>query len=306
VVKRRPFRWRALLPWIAAVYVATGFYAVQPDEQAVVRRCGKLLAQVRTPGLHFGFPWPIDRVSRFKILQTKPVGIGMSLADRDLGRLAQPQQSESLTGDRNLIVAGAIVHYRIADPVDYLLNTADVNALVRDTSAGALASAVSAANVDDVLTVERVRIQDEVRQAAQDLLDSYRAGVRVTSVSLEGVAPPQEVAEAFRDVAAAKADQQRLIQEAEGYVNRLGPQTRGEANRIRMEAEAYADEAVKRAQGDGQRFTQMAAELASGRALTVKRLILETMEVVFPRLKKIVVDDRQGQAVDLGLIEENQ
>lgn len=306
VVKRRPFRWRALLPWVVAVYVATGFYTVQPDEQAVVRRCGELLTQVRTPGLHFGFPWPIDRVTRFKVLQTKPVGVGMTLADRDLGRLAEPQQSESLTGDRNLIVAGAIVHYRIADPVEYLLNTTDVNALVRDTAASALASAVSSAGVDNVLTVDRVRIQDEVRRAAQELLDSYHAGVSVTTVSLEGVAPPQEVAEAFRDVAAAKADQQRLVQEAEGYVNRLGPQTRGDADRIQREAEAYAEEAVKKAQGDGQRFTEMAAELSSGRTLTFKRLILETMEIVLPRLKKIVLDDRRDQSVDLGLIEESQ
>lgn len=304
--ERRPFRWRALLPWVAAVYLATGFYTVQPDEQAVVRRCGRLLGQIRSPGLHFGFPWPIDKVSRLKVLQTKLVGVGMSLSDRDVGRLAQPQQSESLTGDRNVIVAACMVHYRIADAVAYLLTTTDVGALVRDTAASALASAVSAAGVDDVLTIERVRIQDEVRRATQSLLDSYHAGVTVTSVSLEGVAPPQEVAEAFRDVASAKADQQRLIREAEGYEKRLVPQTRGDAERIHLEAEGYADEVVKKAQGDSERFTKMAAELANGRSLTVKRLILETMEEVLPRLKKIVVDDGHGQTVDLGLIEERQ
>lgn len=304
--ERRPFRWRALLPWALAAYLVTGLYTVQPDEQAVVRRCGRLLGQIRTPGLHWGFPWPIDRVSRLKVLQTKLVGVGMSLSDRDLGRLAQPQQAESLTGDRNVIVAACMVHYRITDAAAYLLNTVDVNLLVRDTAASALASAVSSAGVDDVLTVERVRIQDEVRQATQSLLDSYDAGVTVTSVSLEGMAPPQEVAEAFRDVASARADKERLMREAEGYEKSLVPKTRGEAEGIRLAAEGYADEVVKKAQGDSQRFTQMAAELATGRSLTVKRLILETMEVVLPRLKKIVVDDNHGQTVDLGLIEERQ
>jgi len=304
--KRRPIAWRALVFWAVVVYMATGFYTVQPDEQAVVRRSGKLLDQVRSPGLQFGFPWPIDKVSRLKILQTRPVAVGMSLSDRDLGRLAQPQQSESLTGDRNLVVAACIVQYRIADPIDYLLNAADVHRLVRDTCAGALATEVSATGVDDVLTVERVRIQDEIRREAQALLDSYRAGVTLASVSLEGVAPPQEVADAFRDVASARADQQRMIREAEGYAARLGPQTRGEANRIRLEAEAFAGEAVKRAEGDADRFNKMAAELAVGRSLTVKRLILETLEEVLPRLKKIVLDGRDGQALDLGLIEVEQ
>jgi len=137
-------------------------------------------------------------------------------------------------------------------------------------------------------------------------LEGYRAGVEITSVSLEDVAPPEEVAQAFRDVTAAREDSQRLINEAQGYANRLSPQARGEAQRTRLEAEAYRDQAIKRAQGDAESFAKMAAQLSDNRPLTVKRLILETMEKVLPRLKKIVLDDRAGGAVDLGLIEAEQ
>ena len=303
---KRRIRWLAVLPWLAAVYLVTGLYTVGPNERAVVRRCGKPLAQLRMPGLHFGFPYGIDRVTRLKVFERKRVAVGMSLAERSLGRAAEPQQAERLTGDHNLIRVSAIIQYRIADAKAYLFHVADVPALVSDVASSTLTSAVTSMNVDDVLTVERLAIQDEVKRATQAALEGYRAGVEITSVSLEDVAPPEEVAQAFRDVTAAREDSQRLINEAQGYANRLSPQARGEAQRTRLEAEAYRDQAIKRAQGDAESFAKMAAQLSDNRPLTVKRLILETMEKVLPRLKKIVLDDRAGGAVDLGLIEAEQ
>ena len=300
---KRRTNWLALVPWLLAAYLLTGFYTVGTNERAVVRRCGRPLSQLRMPGLHFGFPYGIDRVSRLKIFERKRAGVGMSLAERSLGRRAQPQERECLTGDRNLILVSAVVQYRIADPKAYLFNVADVPALVTGVAASALSSVVTSMNVDDVLTVERVTIQDEVRRAAQAALDRYGAGVEVTSVSLEGVAPPQEVAQAFRDVTAAREDSQRTINEAQGYANRLIPEARGQAHRVLLEAEAYREEVIEMAGGDAQRFEKIAAQLADNRQLTFKRLILETMERVLPRLKKIVLDDNAAGAVDLGLIE---
>jgi membrane protease subunit HflK len=300
---KRRVRWLALLPWLAAVYVATGFYAVQPNERAVVRRCGKALDELRMPGLHFGLPYGIDRVTRLKVLERKRVGVGITLAERSQGRAAQPQEAERLTGDRNLIRVSAIVQYRIADPKAYLFNVADVPALVSNAASSALTEVVTSTGVDDVLTVQRLAIQEEVKQATQTALNRYEAGVEVTSVSLEEVAAPEEVRQAFRDVTAAREDMQRMINEAQGYASRLIPQARGEARRIRLEAEASRDAVVQKAQGDAEGFTKIAAEVSGDRQLTVKRLILETMERVLPRLKKIVLDEHAGDGVDLGLIE---
>lgn len=300
---KQRIRWLAMLPWLLAAYLVTGVYTVGTNERAVVRRCGKPLAEARLPGLHFGFPYGIDRVTRVKVFERKRVGVGMSLAERSLGRLSQPQQAERLTGDRNLILVSAIVQYRITDPHAYLFHVADVPSLVSNVASGTLTSAVTSMNVDDVLTVERLAIQNEVRRSTQAALDDYQAGVEVTSVSLEDVAPPKEVAQAFRDVTAARGDSQRTVNEAQGYANRLLPRARGEAQRKLLEAEAYGDRVIKIAEGDAESFANIAAQLADNRPLTVKRLILESMERVLPRLKKVVLDDRAGGGVDLGIYE---
>lgn len=295
--------WLSLLPWLLVVYAATGFYSVQPNEQAVVRRCGRMLVELRQPGLHFGFPWGIDQVTRLKMLEAKRVSVGVGLADRSLGRLADPLQAESLTGDRNLILVSAVVQYRIADARAYLFHNADVPALVASTTTACLTSIIASMKVDDILTVERIAIQNQVLQAAQARLDRAGAGVQIAAVSLESAAPPQEVAESFRDVTSAREDRQKAINEAQGYANRLIPQARGEAQRTLLEAEAYGDEVTEKARGDAERFRRVAAQLGSGRELTVKRLVIEAMEDILPRLNKVILDPDARQRLDLGIFD---
>lgn len=304
--RRRPLRWWTVLPWLAVAYLATGLYSVGPDEVALVRRCGRLLPELRTSGLHFGFPYGIDRVDRLKLLERKREDVGITPTEGDFGRKIQPKQSECLTGDRNLILASASVQYRISDPNAYLLGVSDVPALIRDATGSALASVISSMQVDDVLTVGRIAIQERVKEAVQRSLASYGAGVTVESVSLKEVQAPAEVADAFRDVTAAREDAQRAKNEAEAYAKRVLPEARGQAERLRMEAEGDAAAVTRRAQGEADRFEMILAELAAGRELTVKRLILETMEEVLPRLRKIVIDGRSGDSLDLGLFEEDR
>jgi membrane protease subunit HflK len=316
------FRWGRfllmLLPWLAAAYLATGIYSVQPNQRAVVRRCGRLVPQIQPPGLHVGFPYGIDRVTKVKMYELKRVGVWKTLTERVVGRQSEPRQAESLTGDRNLILVSAVVQYEISDPGAYLFHVSDapsassinagVDALIEHLAAAALSSAITSMKVDDILTVERVAIQQKVRQALQAWIDrqhpAHAIGVRIVSVTLEDVAPPQEVADAFRDVTGARADGQRAINEAESYANVLHEQARGEAERIAMDAAGYASQATEKARGEAERFTKVAAQLDVGRELTVRRLILETMEEVLPRLRKIVLDARAGSRVDLGLFEE--
>jgi membrane protease subunit HflK len=296
----------AILPWLAVAYLATGLYSIQPNEQAVVRRCGRALPGLWGPGLHFGFPYGIDSVVRVRMGELKRVGIGVGLADRALGRVGEPRASESLTGDRNLVTISAVVQYRILDARSYLFKVKDVPGLIESVTGGALSSVITAMNVDDILTVERIAVQNKVKVISQAVLDGYGAGVQITSVSLEGVAPPPEVAPAFRDVTIAREDRERTINEALGYANRLLPQTRGEAQRTVVEAEATKEESIRKARGDADRFCRMASQASNARELTMRRLILETMEEVLPKLKKIVVSADSNRDLDLGLIESVQ
>jgi len=301
----RPLRRyiRAALPWLIAAYLATGIHSIQPNERAVVRRCGKALAETWGPGLHVGFPYGIDRVVRLRMGELKRVGVGAGLTARALGRVGEPRDSEGLTGDRNLVLISAVVQYRILDARSYLFNVKEVPGLIENVAGAALSSVIAAMNVDDILTVERITVQNKVKTLSQSALDGYGAGVQVTSVSLEGVGPPQEVAPAFRDVTIAREDRERTINEALGYANRLLPQTRGEAQRLIVEAEAAREESIRKAQGDAERFRKVAAQLSGGRDLIFRRLILETMEEVLPKLKKIVVGTGANRDLDLGLID---
>lgn len=319
---QKRIRWWRLLPWLLAAYVLTGVYSVQPNERAVVRRCGKVLPQVRAPGLHFGFPYGIDRVVKLRVQEQKQVGVGMSRLSRSssdgsgrsgvgvnqwsraLGRQLQPQQAECLTGDNNVILLSANVQYQIEDPHQYLFGTIDVPSLVENAVAGALCGEVSAMNVDDVLTTRRDFLQAAVQRHAQETLNRYRAGVRITSVLLdERTEPPREVADAFRDVTAAREDRQRAVSEAQGYAARLRQSADADADSLLQEAEAFAQKTTLLAESGAERFHLLQAELSQGRELTIRRLILETMEEVLPRMKKIVADRESSESVDLSIMQ---
>ena len=144
--------------------------------------------------------------------------------------------------------------------------------------------------VDAVLTTGKTAIQNEVLAAAQQSLNAYAAGIALSTVNLESIAPPAEAAEAFRDVASARADAARIANDAQGYANDLVPRARGQARQLLEEAAAYRETKVNQAKGDAARFDQIAAEYAKASQVTSRRLYLETMEQVLPRIRKLIVD----------------
>lgn len=297
--------WRRVALGLFAIslvgYLATGIFSVQPNEVAAVRRCGELLKPLRGPGLHFGLPYGIDRVDKIKLMQLKRVGVGLGLADRTVGRPLQPQLAEGFTGDRNLVVISAVVQYRISSAKDYLLTTVDVPALIENTAGSVLTTVIASMPIDDLITTQRIEVQTKVKAGAQELLDQHAAGIEIISVSLEGTAPPQEVAAAFADVTSAREDKEKAKNQALGYANRLAAEAKGEAARIGFEAQGYASEVKRRAEGDAARFTLMANELKGRRQLALKRLTLEALEEILPRLKKIMIDAETGGGLDLGI-----
>jgi membrane protease subunit HflK len=178
----------------------------------------------------------------------------------------------------------------VAVPSEYLFRTPDPARLVGVVMESELARKVAARSVDAVLTTEKAAIQEEVRAAAQKRLNEYRAGVLLSTVNIESAAPPPEAADAFRDVAGARADQARIVNQAQGYANDLIPKARGEAAQLVESAAAYKQRKVNEASGDAARFTRLAAEYQKAPDVTAERLYQEALAEVLPRIRKMIVD----------------
>ena len=283
----------------AGLWLLSGIYIVPPTEQAVVTRFGAVVERRIYPGIHYSLPWPVDRVYRAKVNQLQRLVIGGDPADSVLGR-TQPLASQFLTGDQNIIHMRVAVQYSVAVPADFLFHSLDAPKTIASAVESELARRVALRGVDAVLTTERVAIQEEVLGAAQARLNDYGAGVRLSTINIESASPPPEAADAFRDVASARADTARIVDEAHGYANDLLPRARGEAIQLSESAAAYRQSKIDEAAGDAARFTAIAAEYAKAAEVTGTRLYLEAMEEILPKIRKLILD-ADGN-VDLSII----
>ncbi len=281
------------------LWILSGTYIVRPEQQAVITRFGAVVEPRVYPGLHYALPWPIDRVAKVKVNELQRLVIGGDPADSVLGR-TNPLASQFLTGDENIINMRVVVQYFVGVPVNFLFRSQDVAKLTGAAVETELAQRVARRGVDEVLTTERIAIQDEVLAAAQRLLDAYGAGVKLSTVNIDNASPPAEAADAFRDVTSARADTERIVNEAYGYANDLIPRARGEATQLTESAEAYRQSKVNDAMGDAARFNAISAEYEKAKQVTGERLYLETMEAILPKVKKLVVDSHSN--IDLTII----
>ncbi len=202
-----------------------------------------------------------------------------------------------LTGDENIVSAEAIVQYKIKDPVSYLFNIILPEETVRNAAEAALRQVIGERKIDEALTVGKYEIQEETKKALQILLDSYESGILVVAVQLQDVNPPKEVQDAFKDVASAKEDKSKYINQAQGYRNDLIPKARGEAVKMTKEAEGYKIERIKKAEGDVAKFNSILTEYKKGEYITQARLYLETMEEILPNMNKVIVDLEENQSL---------
>ena len=276
---------------LAAVglWLLSGTYIVAADQQALVARFGRVIEPRVFPGIHISLPWPIDRVTKLKVRQLQRLVVGGDLPDSVLGR-TQPLASQFLTGDQNIINLRVVVQYSVDMPADYLFHTQDVARSVAAAVETELARRIGWRTVDAVLTTDKTAIQEEARAAAQKLIDAYGVGVRIASINIESMTPPPDAAEAFRDVASARADAARIYNEALGYANDEIPKARGEARQMTESAAAYKKTKIDEATGDAARFDLVAGEYARASAVNGQRLYLETLEQVLPKIKKLIVD----------------
>lgn len=284
---------------LAALWLLCGLYIVAADEQAVETIFGAVSDERVPPGVHYNLPWPVGGVHKLKVRQLQRTVIGGEIADTALGQ-ADPLLAQFLTGDRNIIHVRTVVQYSVATPTAYLFNAVDVAPAVRGAVEAELGRQFASRTVDAALTTEKVAIQEEVRRRTQALIDRYELGVILSTVNIESVTAPPEAADAFRDVAGARADAARIVNEAQGYANDITPRARGEAQQMIQAAAAYRHRVVNQAKGDAARFTALEREYRRNPAVTRSRLYLETMEEVLPRLNKTVVDDQAN--LDLTIV----
>lgn len=303
IPERRPSGRNRIAGGLCVLWLLTSIYIVGANQQAVVMRFGAVVEPRVLPGIHVGMPWPIDRVTRLKVQQLQRLVVGGDAADSITGR-SNPLQSQFLTGDQNIISMRVVVQYSVGTPVDYLFRNENVSQSVGAAVETALAQRIATRTVDALLTTEKQAVQEEVRAAAQKVIDGYQAGVQLSTVNIESVVPPPEAADAFRDVASARADSSRIVNEAEGYANDLIPKARGEARQMTESADAYKQKKINEALGDADRFTQVAAEYAKASEVNSRRLYLETLEQVLPKIKKLIVD-KNGN-LDLTIVRKGQ
>ncbi len=280
----------ALILWLLS-----GIYIVGPDEAGVIRTFGKL-TRVTSSGLNYHLPFPIEVVNKPKVTQVKRIEIGYrTIGGEGTGRFrAVPEESIMLTGGLNMVDIDLIVQYKIADPVKYLFYVRDVPTTIRVATEAVIRQIVGLHQIDEALTTGKGMIQAESQLLLQEILDSYECGVQVVQVQLQDVLPPQQVADAFREVASAKEDKARLKNEAEGYWNNLVPKARGEAKEMILQAEAYAAERVTKAEGDAENFLAVLKAYQKAPTVTRKRMLLETMEDVLPGLNKYILKTQAG------------
>jgi membrane protease subunit HflK len=202
-----------------------------------------------------------------------------------------------LTGDENIVDVDFVVFWRIKDARSYLFNIQNPEITVKEVAESAMREIVGQSNIQPILTEARQKTEQAVQKLMQEVLDAYGAGIRIDQVQLQKVDPPTQVIDAFRDVQAARADQERLQNEAFAYANRIVPEARGEAERILQGGRAYREQSVAEATGQTARFLKVYEEYKKAPEVTRKRMYLETMERVLGGTDKIIVDSKSGQGV---------
>lgn len=282
---------------LLAGWAITGFYRVNPQQQGVVLRFGEWV-RTTSPGLHYHLPSPIETVLTPEVTRDNRLEIGFrDIAGRSTSRRDIADESQMITGDENIVDIDFVVFWRIADAGAYLFNLADPDETIKVAAEAVMREIIGQTAIQTVLTEGRENVQVAVRQKLQELLDEYKAGIRVREVQLLAVDPPADVIDAFNDVQRARQDRDRLKNEAEAFRNDIVPRARGEAAKLVAEAEAYAQEVVARAEGDASRFDQVYEAYKVNPEVTKERIYIETIEGVYSNIEKIIIDDENGGVV---------
>ncbi|MGF1610436.1 MAG: FtsH protease activity modulator HflK [Kiloniellales bacterium] len=293
---------RGLLVVAAALLVLwmlSGFYRVQPDQQGVVLRFGQWVTTTQ-PGLNWHMPYPIESVETPSVEAINSIDIGF----RPVGGTARgstrrdvEEESLMLTGDQNIIDIDFTVLWKISDAGRFLFNIRDPEQTVKAAAESAMREIIARTDIQPALTEGRQDIEIKTRELLQSMLNEYQAGIEITQIQLQEVQPPSQVIDAFSDVQRALQDRDRLRNEADAYRNDIIPRARGEAQRMIQEAQAYRERLINEADGEAQRFLSVLAAYEQNPQVTRRRMYLETIQQVFEEADTVILDSKTSGAV---------
>jgi len=296
-------RWMALGVLVLIILFGS-VYQIKPEEIGVILRFGRFV-RTAEPGLHFKLPFGIEKLTRVPVQRQLKLEFGYRTVRpgiRSEYYSNQETQKESLmlTGDLNVVVAEWIVQYKIKDPYKFLFKVRDPIQTFRAMTEAVVREVVGDASVDEVITFGRAALASEAMTGLQKLVDTYELGFEISQLIFQDVNPPDPVKPSFNEVNQALQEKERKINEAWAEYNQEIPKAQGEAEQMIRAAEGYAAERVNNAQGDASRFVSIYKEYAKAPAVTRKRLYLETLNDVLPKItKKIIVDENQKNLVPL-------
>jgi membrane protease subunit HflK len=283
---------------VVAVWLGSGFYTVEPDEQGVELVFGEWISTTQ-PGLNYNLPAPIGQVYMPKVTRVNRVEIGYrsgSDSTRTTTQRQVPNESLMLTGDENIIDVNFVVLWIINDAGKFLFNIRSPEQTVGDAAESAMREVIGKTEAEYARAEGRRDVETRTQELLQAILDLYGTGILITQVQLQKVDPPEVVIDSFRDVQRARADRERAMNEADAYANTIIPRARGEAAQMVQEANAYKAEVVARAEGDAERFLAVYESYSVARDVTVQRIYLETMESILKGMNKIIIDSSGGGA----------
>ncbi len=257
------------------IYISTGVYSLFDGQQGLVLRFGKVVAEVKTPGIHYHLPVPFDKLLKTNVREVKKVSLKSILG----------YNMELMTGDENLILVDAIVSYDIKDLSPYLLNLQDPGEIIISAGQMYLSRELGKMKVDDVLTVGKSILMVTMKEGIQNLLDRLNTGINVISIELINISPPSYVSSAFKAVSDAREKKQEIIRDAEGYYNSVIPVARGNADSEVIKAQSYAVETANRVRSDVETYNLLLSEYRKNPDLTKKIRYVETMKKVLNRVQ---------------------
>lgn len=288
-----------ILGALVIIVAFSSFFTVNPEEVGMVMRFGEF-TRTAEPGLNFKTPFveevryvPIERQLKHEFgYRTTSSGVQSSYQKE-----GYQDESLMLTGDLNLADVEWVVQYRVIDAYNFLFKIRNPEQTLRDISESAMRQIVGDRTVNEVLTVGRAEVTQQVQNLIQDLVDEYEAGLRIEQVVLQDINPPDPVKASFNDVNEAQQEKETLINQAKSEYNKVVPRAKGEAQETIQRAEGYAVNRINRAEGEASRFNQLYREYAKAPEVTKRRIYLETLEDMLPKIGKKIVTDQNGNSV---------
>ena len=274
------------------IWICSGFFIIQEGQAGVILTFGKYDYTAK-PGINWHLPWPIQSAETVNLSGVRSVEVGRPV----LIKATNQKDSSMLTEDENIIDVRFAVQYRLKDPTDYLFNNRDPDTAVVQAAETAVREIVARSKMDTVLYEGREKIGIDLANSIQKILDSYKTGIYVTSVTVQNVQPPEQVQAAFDDAVKAGQDQERLKSEGEAYANDIIPRAKGTAARLIQEAEGYKARVVATAEGDATRFKQILVEYAKAPQVTRDRMYIDSMREMYNNVTKILVDTTKSNSL---------